>query len=60
MKKLFASLFAMVLCGSITAQPRYDMETIKKENLNRGVVAIKQADGKGSDPVKSVAGNGGP
>lgn len=46
MKKIFASLFAMVICGSITAQPRYAMESIKKENLNRGVVAIKQADGK--------------
>lgn len=47
MKKSFllSLIFCMVL-SSAFAQAHYDMQHIQKEKLNRGVVAIRQTDGK--------------
>lgn len=33
---------AAVLCSTACAQPRYDMANIQREQLNRGVVAVRQ------------------
>jgi rhamnogalacturonan endolyase len=46
MKKLSMALIAVMMCGAAMAQPRYDMNRMQHETLNRGVVAMKQADGK--------------
>lgn len=46
MKKGFFLALLMSACAIAVAQPRYDMDTIQRERLNRGVVAIRQADGK--------------
>lgn len=46
MKKLSMALIAVMMCGAAMAQPRYDMNRLQHETLNRGVVAMKQANGK--------------
>ena len=42
MKHLFSMVTAAVLCSTACAQPRYDMANIQREQLNRGVVAVRQ------------------
>jgi len=46
MKKTLFLVAATIVCAIATAQPRYNMTTIQRERLNRGVVAIRQTDGK--------------
>lgn len=46
MKKKLLTLLAIVACAGLQAQPRYDMKNIQRERLDRGVVALRQADGK--------------
>ena len=46
MKRILLSIASIVLCLSITAQPRYDYSTLHTEQLDRGVVAVRQSDGK--------------
>lgn len=43
---LLTLLGILALNGNVSAQTNYDMQKIQKEKLNRGVVAIKQNDGK--------------
>ncbi|MGN1263549.1 MAG: rhamnogalacturonan lyase [Prevotella sp.] len=43
-RTLFFIFFVMTAMASF-AQPRYDMKNIQREKLDRGVVAIRQADG---------------
>lgn len=45
MKHIFTAVVAATICASAMGQPRYNMEKIQREQLNRGVVAIKQDDG---------------
>ena len=40
--KFYVSLFTCLVCVASAAQPRYDMNRIKGERLDRGVVAIRQ------------------
>lgn len=46
MKRTILSLLAAVLSLCVQAQPNYDYATLVTEKLDRGVVAIRQADGK--------------
>ena len=46
MKRILLSIASIVLCLSITAQPQYDYSTLHTEQLDRGVVAVRQSDGK--------------
>lgn len=47
MKRISIAILALTLCfGMASAQPAYDLKKINKEKLNRGVVALKQTDGK--------------
>ena len=46
MKRLVDTMMLMVMAGLTTlAQPRYDYEKLCTEKLDRGVVAVRQADG---------------
>ncbi len=45
MKRTFISAAAALLCLPALSQPRYDMKTIQRERLDRGVVALRQTDG---------------
>ena len=45
MKRTFISAAAALICITAWGQPRYDMKTIQREQLGRGVVALRQADG---------------
>lgn len=46
MKRLLDTMMLMVMAGQTTlAQPRYDYEKLCTEKLDRGVVAVRQADG---------------
>ena len=46
MKRLLDTMMLMVMAGLTTlAQPRYDYEKLCTEKLDRGVVAVRQADG---------------
>ena len=45
MKQLFTAMLLATSCASACAQPRYDMDNIQRERLNRGVVALRQDDG---------------
>ena len=42
MRRVFISVAAVFMCAAAWCQPRYDMEKIQREQLNRGVVAIRQ------------------
>lgn len=46
MKKIFLTVVLFCICSMLEAQPRYDFNKIKREKLNRGVVALRQSDGK--------------
>lgn len=46
MKKFFTTFILLAISTTMWAQPRYNMETIQDEKLNRGVVALKQDNGK--------------
>jgi len=46
MKRLFFTVMAAIGCSALFGQARYDYGTLKTERLDRGVVAIRQADGK--------------
>ena len=41
---LFFIFYYLFLISSTIAQPRYDMKTINREKLNRGVVAIRSGE----------------
>lgn len=45
-KKIFISVFATFAAASSWCQPRYDMANILRERLDRGVVAMRQDDGR--------------
>lgn len=45
MKRIFTAVIAAAISVSAWAQPRYDMKKIQREQLNRGVVALRQPDG---------------
>lgn len=45
MKRIFISVFAATLCIAAWSQPRYDMNKVMRERLDRGVVALRQTDG---------------
>jgi len=40
-KQIALMMAGLLLSAMATAQPRYDMKHLKRENLNRGVIAIK-------------------
>jgi rhamnogalacturonan endolyase len=46
MNRLLLIFIAMIAVGGAMAQPKYDMKHLQHESLNRGVVAIRQDDGK--------------
>jgi rhamnogalacturonan endolyase len=46
MNRLLLRFIAMIAVGGAMAQPKYDMKHLQHESLNRGVVAIRQDDGK--------------
>ena len=41
MRKLLSALYALALCTTMVAQPRYNLNQLNREKLNRGVVAVK-------------------
>ncbi len=45
MKKLLLSLALPIVASGVVAQPRYDKESMMLEKLDRGVVAVRQAEG---------------
>lgn len=45
MKRIFTAVIAVAISVSAWTQPRYDMKKIQREQLNRGVVALRQPDG---------------
>ena len=42
MKLIFMAVIAASICVTSLAQPRYGMDNIQRERLDRGVVAIRQ------------------
>ena len=46
MKQTLLTLLLAVLCLSASAQPNYNYSSMSTEKLDRGVVAVRQADGK--------------
>jgi len=46
MKQKLLILCGLMACATAWAQPRYDLTKTSTEQLNRGVVAVKQNDGK--------------
>ena len=46
MKQTLLSILLSMLCLSTTAQANYDYSALSTERLDRGVVAVRQADGK--------------
>lgn len=46
MKRIILSILAVSAVVGAWCQPRYDMAKIQRERLDRGVVAIRQADGR--------------
>ena len=42
MKHIITTVVAAAMCASAFAQPRYDMDNIQRERLDRGVVALRQ------------------
>ena len=46
MKRILLSIASAALCLGLTAQPKYDYSKLSTERLDRGVVAVRQADGK--------------
>ena len=40
------TILAAIVCATALGQPRYDYARLKTERLDRGVVAVKQTDGK--------------
>ena len=42
MKHIFMTVIAASICATSLAQPRYGMDNIQRERLDRGVVAIRQ------------------
>lgn len=46
MKRILLSIASAALCLGLTAQPKYDYSKLSTEHLDRGVVAIRQSDGK--------------
>ncbi len=42
MKHIFMAVIAASICATSLAQPRYGMDNIQRERLDRGVVAIRQ------------------
>lgn len=45
MKRIFTAVIAAAISVSAWTQPRYDMKKIQREQLDRGVVALRQPDG---------------
>ena len=41
MKNIITTVVAAALCATALAQPRYDMDNIQRERLDRGVVAVR-------------------
>mgnify|MGYP002527483268 CR=1 FL=1 len=46
MKRILLSIASAALCLGLTAQPKYDYSKLSTERLDRGVVAVRQSDGK--------------
>jgi rhamnogalacturonan endolyase len=46
MRRNFMTILAAIVCATALGQPRYDYARLKTERLDRGVVAVKQTDGK--------------
>ena len=46
MKRILLSIALLLLCLGITAQTNYDYTRLNMEKLDRGVVAVRQSDGK--------------
>ena len=46
MKRTLLSIASVLMCLCISAQANYDYSRLKMEKLNRGVVAVRQPDGK--------------
>lgn len=46
MKKTLLTAAVVLFSTALLAQPRYDMKNIQREHLDRGVVAVRQSDGK--------------
>lgn len=46
MRKALLTWLAVGACTQLSAQPRYDMKHLQREALDRGVVAVKQSDGR--------------
>ena len=46
MKRILLSIASAALCSGLTAQPKYDYSKLSTERLDRGVVAVRQSDGK--------------
>ena len=46
MRKSLTTAFGWMLCLTVWAQTNYDLSKLKREQLNRGVVAVKTPDGK--------------
>ena len=44
MRHIFCTLLSLLAGAAAFSQPRYDMTNIQREQLNRGVVAIRQSD----------------
>ena len=42
MKHILTTAVAAAICATVCAQPRYDMDNIQRERLDRGVVAVRQ------------------
>lgn len=42
MKYIISTMMTAAICSATFAQPRYNMDKLQREKLNRGVVAIKQ------------------
>lgn len=59
MRKKIICLLALCCLGTASvAQPRYDMGKLKREQLNRGVVAIRTDDGKVAVSWRSLLNDG--
>lgn len=57
MKKILISLIAVAATAQAWCQPRYDMQNIMRERLDRGVVAIRQADGSVAVSWRTLTGD---
>ena len=58
MKKIIVCLYCFMICVAGWGQPAYDMQKLQRERLNRGVVAIRQADGRVAVSWRLLAADG--